>query len=79
MARARANAMTMDFATFKSQVLAYLDPRHEAQSTRPPHGTRSSWRWWTRFAGAGVRLVDVLTTLASMDAPVFTTRRLPPA
>jgi hypothetical protein len=28
--RARANAMTIDFSTFKSQVLAYLPPEDQA-------------------------------------------------
>lgn len=33
--RARANAMTVDFGTFKSQVLAYLEPEAQAQYDSP--------------------------------------------
>ena len=33
--RARANALTVDFGTFKSQVLAYLDPEAQAQYDSP--------------------------------------------
>jgi len=38
MERARANALTVDFGTFKSQVLAYLEP--EAQ---PQYDSASAW------------------------------------
>jgi predicted nucleotidyltransferase component of viral defense system len=34
--RASANAMTIDFGTFKSQVLAYLPPEDQAQWDSPP-------------------------------------------
>jgi predicted nucleotidyltransferase component of viral defense system len=33
--RARANALTVDFGTFKSQVLAYLEPEAQAQYDSP--------------------------------------------
>jgi predicted nucleotidyltransferase component of viral defense system len=33
--RARANALTIDFGTFKSQVLAYLEPEAQAQYDSP--------------------------------------------
>ena len=36
--RARANALTVDFDTFKSQVLAYLEPEAQAQ-----YDSRSAW------------------------------------
>ncbi len=37
-ARARANAMSVDFGTFRSQVLSYLEPE-----ARAPYDSRSAW------------------------------------
>ena len=35
MERAAANAMAVDFGTFKSQVLSYLEPEAQAQYDSP--------------------------------------------
>jgi len=42
VSRALANALTVDFGTFKSQVLAYLEPEAQAQYDSSPGYRRRS-------------------------------------